>query len=685
MNRIVYCCFLFLQLFVVYNVTGQDKKKPIDQMTREDVMQMTTDQLLALPLQDLLVLANKLGVSIDELLKMQTSVASRTELTTRETPGIISVITADEIRKSGARDLTDVLKMVPGFDFGYDLDGVVGLGFRGGWVQEGKALILLDGQMMNDLVYYNTPFGNHFDVSQIKKIEIVRGPGSAIYGGNAELCVVNIITKSGEDIKGVTAGVSYGQLPKSIWRINGSLQLGNKTGKWDWALKGYIGRANRSDRIYVDNPDTITKTSFAQDLSKNGGKIESQNINLSLKREALIFQFVYDNYNTQYIADSAAYFNKFRNISSSIKYDFKVSDKLSITPTLSYQYSRPYDEPTVPLLYTGQRYKAGAGLSFDPSSKLNFIGGFEFYHDYGHVTDETLGNHNLNLNNGAVYAQMLWKLAGYNLVIGGRGENSNKFGSSFAPRVGITKVIKKFHFKVLASGAFRSPAIGNIDVSQGLKVEKTFVLETELGYKINDNMFITGNIYDVTVKNLIQYYDNGNDSAIPIVDWGYRNGATQGSDGFELEYRYKYIWGFSTINYSFFTNEWKSVPDYYAAPDRSKAVLGFPHHKFTYLAGFNVGSKVTVSPSLVVNSERLGLIYDADGNTVTKKYAPSVLLNLNVTVDNLLVKGLNFDFGVHDILNNAPKLIEPYDGGYPAYPGRSRELVARLMYQFKTN
>lgn len=685
MNRIVYYCFILFQLFVFYNVTAQDKKKPIDQMTREDVMQMTTDQLLALPLQDLLVLANKLGVSIDELLKMQTSVASRTELTPRETPGIVSVITADEVRKSGARDLTDVLKMIPGFDFEYDLDGVVGLGFRGSWVQEGKALILLDGQMMNDLIYYNTPFGNHFDVSQIKKVEVIRGPGSAIYGGNAELCVVNIITKSGEDIKGVTAGVTYGQLPQSMGRMNGSLQLGNKTGKWDWAVKGFMGSANRSSGNFVDNPDTASKTTYVQDLSRNGAKIESQNINVSLKREALSFQFVYDNYNTQYIADSATFWNKFRNISSSIKYDLKISDKVVITPTLSYQYSRPYDEPTVSVLYTGQRYKAGAGLSFDPSSKLNFIGGFEFYRDYGYIMDETYGNSNLNLNNGALYAQMLWKLAGYNIVIGGRGENSNRYGSSFAPRLGITRVIKNFHFKVLASGAFRSPAIGNIIVSQGLNVEKTFVLETELGYKINDNMFITGNIYDVTVKNLIQYYDNGNDAAIPIIDWGYRNGATQGSDGFELEYRYKYIWGFSTINYSYFTNEWKSVPDYYAALDRSKAVLGFPHHKFTYLAGFNVGSKITVSPSLVVNSERLGLVHDADGNTLTKRYAPSVLLNLNVTVDNLLVKGLNFDFGVHDILNNAPKLIEPYDGGYPVYPGCGRELNARLTYQFKTN
>ncbi len=371
------------------NISGQEKKIQIESLTRDEILQMTSDQLLALPFEDLLKLANKLGVSIDELLKMQTSVASRTELTPRETPGIVSIITAEEIRNSGARDLIDVLKLIPGFDFEYDVDGVVALGFRGSWVEEGKALLLIDGQMMNDLAYYNIPFGNHFDVSQIKKIEIVRGPGSAIYGGNAELCVINIITKSGEDIKGVSATATYGQLPETYGRVNGSVMAGTKEGKWDVALKIFGGEANRSNEKYT-KLDSLNRP-VVQDFSKNGSKIETQNINISAKRENLSFQFIYDNYNSQALSDSSITFNKFRNITSSLKYDFKLSEKVSLTPVVSYQYSLPYNDTVLSSrTYTVQRYKIGAGLNYNISENLNIIGGGEFYNDNGEITDITL-------------------------------------------------------------------------------------------------------------------------------------------------------------------------------------------------------------------------------------------------------------------------------------------------------
>jgi len=61
---------------------------------------------------------------------------STLKLSMRETPGIISVITREEIENSGARDLTDVLRMVPGFDVLQDLQFVMGLSLRGSWANE---------------------------------------------------------------------------------------------------------------------------------------------------------------------------------------------------------------------------------------------------------------------------------------------------------------------------------------------------------------------------------------------------------------------------------------------------------------------------------------------------------------------------------------------------------------------
>src|SRR5205085_6643862 len=88
-------------------------------------------------------------VSIEDLLNTEVQVTSKRPQTTRETSGVVTVITREEIQDSGAHDLIDVLQLVPGFSFGVDVEGVVSIGFRGNWGHEGKVLLLLDGQELN--------------------------------------------------------------------------------------------------------------------------------------------------------------------------------------------------------------------------------------------------------------------------------------------------------------------------------------------------------------------------------------------------------------------------------------------------------------------------------------------------------------------------------------------------------
>ncbi len=65
--------------------------------------------------------------------------------------------------------------------------------------------MMIDGQEINENLYGSVVFGGHYDVSQIQRIEIIRGPGSSIYGGCAELGVIHIITKSATDYHGANA------------------------------------------------------------------------------------------------------------------------------------------------------------------------------------------------------------------------------------------------------------------------------------------------------------------------------------------------------------------------------------------------------------------------------------------------------------------------------------------------
>ena len=97
-------------------------------------------------------------LSLEDLMNIKITVASTTELTAKESPAIVSTITADDIKAMGANDLMDVLKLVPGFQFGVDVEGVVGLAVRGNWSHEGKVVLLYDGQELNEGLYSTLQF-----------------------------------------------------------------------------------------------------------------------------------------------------------------------------------------------------------------------------------------------------------------------------------------------------------------------------------------------------------------------------------------------------------------------------------------------------------------------------------------------------------------------------------------------
>ena len=123
---------------------------------------MSLEQLLNLK-------GHNLPTELEKLINSLISVASKKPLNVRESPSIVSLITSEEIKASGARDLIDVLRLVPGIDFGVDVLGVTGIGMRGNWAHEGKVLVLIDGQEMNEILFGSTEFGNHYPIDQIKK------------------------------------------------------------------------------------------------------------------------------------------------------------------------------------------------------------------------------------------------------------------------------------------------------------------------------------------------------------------------------------------------------------------------------------------------------------------------------------------------------------------------------------
>ncbi|MBJ7310925.1 TonB-dependent receptor plug domain-containing protein [Rugamonas sp. CCM 8940] len=142
------------------------------------------------------------NISVQELLNLPIETASRHLQGSREAPAIISVVTADDIRQFGYRSVAEALAQVPGM---YAIDDQVSpnVGVRGvnaGLRAYSRILkVMIDGQAMA----FRADAGNFLGpallaMEAIERIEVVRGPASALYGADAFLGVVNIITRSAE-------------------------------------------------------------------------------------------------------------------------------------------------------------------------------------------------------------------------------------------------------------------------------------------------------------------------------------------------------------------------------------------------------------------------------------------------------------------------------------------------------
>jgi iron complex outermembrane receptor protein len=144
--------------------------------------------------------------ALDSQLEQQFVSSTKTEQRSAEAPAVITVITSDEIQARGYSSLSEVLRAVPGFYDVYDLvSHNIGVrGINGGARASGSVIkLMIDGHPVD----YRPTTGNFFGeelipLEAIKRVEVIRGPASALYGANAFLGVVNVITKSGVDVDG---------------------------------------------------------------------------------------------------------------------------------------------------------------------------------------------------------------------------------------------------------------------------------------------------------------------------------------------------------------------------------------------------------------------------------------------------------------------------------------------------
>ena len=162
------------------------------------------------------------------------SIATGSAQPISKAPAVATVITAKEIKEIGARDIDDVLETVPGLHVSRSVQGNNPIyTFRGIYSsQNPQVLMLINGISISNLfIGDRSQIWGGMPVEAISRIEVIRGPGSAVYGADAFAGVINIVTKKGNEIDGTEAGLRYGTFnTKEGWILHGGNYAGFDVG-----------------------------------------------------------------------------------------------------------------------------------------------------------------------------------------------------------------------------------------------------------------------------------------------------------------------------------------------------------------------------------------------------------------------------------------------------------------------
>ena len=627
-------------------------------------------------------------LSLDDILNLSTTVAAKKQLTSRESPGIVSVITEDEIKRSGARDLYDVLNLlVPGFSFASDWENTFGPGIRGIYAMEGKVLMLVDGHDVNDEVFANTHYKNRYPADMIEKVEVIRGPGSSIYGGFAGVGVISVTTKAHSG-KGAFFTTRHSQMANGL--ASSTITGGVSKQLNEDVFVGFYhsaGRGNTSGRQIVDSLDESESMidNYGTDPFVLGTTLKFKDLEARalMDRNEISYLNYYSNNLPRYATDIHT------NYHALLRYNGKLSDRLTITPELRYKDQHPYNVRLPDLAdgegnpdpffnhYQNTKLSASFTANAEITSELNLVAGLEHWRTRENKADVTVDQKSDMYDayqNTIVFGQAMYANPIANITLGGRFESSNSFDSLFVPRVGLNKVMGDFHAKAMWAKAFRLPPFRT---ESPYRPETAINLEVEAGYRLSSNVFFQANYYDIHFDEVIVY--NGNEGL-----GGYANEGKQGTRGVEAELRY--VSGGHSVLLNLAGYQATDVIEKYSVPEHDDLYFAMPQLRANFMATYKVSDHFQVIPSVQYYGKKFGEDIDAsEAGSSVREFDPSVIVNLNLRFTDVFVKGFEISLGGRNLLNDDDALPMAYTVGGPnrPIPVASRSLDASIGYSMQ--
>ncbi len=424
--------------------------------------------------------------------------ATKYLMDSKTAPAINSVITAEEIRNMGARNLFDVLDKIPGVSTSWNqIKGLINI--RGVQTDHSeKVLLMLDGVTLRDS-YTGSPtyfYGDDLMVENVKRIEVIRGPGSALYGANAFIGVINIITMDPEDYKDGhgMASASYGSFNTRQYTL---LFAQNKR---EFKISGHLNYLDTDGERPIIEEDALsnhptynTSASLAPGPAQTFNEKIDAGLKIKFKNMALNGR-IFDKERGSYAGVLGALNDDSRFEFSTYMLDLNFHGHVSDDLTLFTKcYFVHHDADTYAEAYP-EGYSGGndVGLIGEPMWKNNVIGGelsanytlgdhlitpgivYENDRHYDVISINNFGNifsapvdtsetsnYNKNVTREiwAGYLQDMWEITAYDsLTLGVRYDHYNDFGGTTNPRAGyVHEFENEMVLKLLYGKAFRAP------------------------------------------------------------------------------------------------------------------------------------------------------------------------------------------------------------------------------------
>ena len=621
-----------------------------------------------------------LGLTIEELMDIEVVTATKIYQKISKVPATVRVITAEEIKQKGYLTLEEAVSNLPGFQFRNILGFNSYIFLRGVPSQNNLILVLVDGVQINELNSGGFYGGGQFNLSNVKQIEVVYGPASALYGTNAFSGVINIITTDPEDMSGPQASALIG----SFGTRNIDFSLGHYDESYDWgfSVSGMLKQSEKADLRggKGDNNWTEDMENFEDDISFDG-KLKYKNI-----RFGIVLQDKQASRTTNYKAVGTDYLDSGTNwhirfINSHLKYLYDKSPKWSL---LSQAYYRNATVMNNTIAYI--RSVEGIGqvgyyrpndligfenqISYTPIENSMLIVGIDweqerlsegFSKSYSGSPDENPpvpakpGMTNNRLISGYLQAQYRF-VDNVEFTVGIRHDNSDYYGTVNTPRLGLVYAKNALTAKLLYMEAFRAPKPWDYTWGDGnpdLQPERVKSLEISGAYQLSSHLRAGMSVYKSFLESILTKEGNM-----------WVNGDRINADGIEMTVDYIKGKINAYLNYTYTLSRYE---DGDAVPE-----IGENNSNLGITYAFSSNCRLGLWSNYLGTRKNANIISTTDGDIVDDA------LILNASVSLLAIQGFDFHLYLKNLLDT--EYYHTSNRPPDRYRQPQRTLIFKIIY-----